>query len=136
LPNRRKSGSSGSSLRQELRFAQPYNIFDEFQAAVSIEREDRLRMELHCLNRQIAMPDAHDNAVVGFGRHFKTRRQNRPLREKRMITAYLEPLRQALEYALTLMRHHRRFPVHRIIQHPEFPAKCLNDSLQAKAHAK
>ncbi len=44
------------------------DVFHQPQAAVSVERQDRFGMKLHGFHRQIAMADAHDDAVVALAR--------------------------------------------------------------------
>jgi hypothetical protein len=43
---------------------------------VLIGCQDRLRMKLHGLNRQLAVAHAHDDAVLRLGGHFQARRES------------------------------------------------------------
>ena len=42
------------------------HILHQLQTAVAIQRKDRFRVELHGLDGKLAVPDAHDDAVIGF----------------------------------------------------------------------
>ena len=59
------------------------------QPAVAIQRQDGFGMELHGLNRQLAVANAHDDPVFGFGRDLETRRKRFPPCEQRVVTAHL-----------------------------------------------
>ena len=54
------------------------DVFHQPQAAVAVQRQDRFGMKLHGLHRQVAMADAHDDAVVAFGGDFEARREAFP----------------------------------------------------------
>jgi hypothetical protein len=51
------------------------HVLHQPQAAVSVQREDRFGMKLNGFDRQIAMADAHDDAVVAFRGYFQARRE-------------------------------------------------------------
>ena len=50
-----------------------HGITHELDAQVVTGAEDRLGMELHGLQGQVAMAHSHDDAVFRFGCHFETR---------------------------------------------------------------
>ena len=54
---------------------------------------------------------------------------------KRVVAADLDFFRQALENSFAAMAHHRRLAMHRIRQHAELAAKCLDDALQTQANS-
>src|SRR5277367_3457516 len=72
-----KETRNGESLANaDTRMTQGlYNILHQAQAAVAVERENGFGMELHTLDRQVAMADPHDDPVVALGGNFKTRWQ-------------------------------------------------------------
>ena len=113
-----------------------HHILHQSQPAITIQRQNGLGMELHALNRQLTVANAHDHAVFGFSGYFKTSRERLFSSEQGVITANLEALRQALKDALILMDHERWLTVHGIIQHAQLAAKRLHDSLQAQADSK
>jgi len=47
-------------------------FFDQPEAAISVQRQDRLGMELHAFNGQFAVAHSHDDAVLRFRSDFKT----------------------------------------------------------------
>src|SRR6516165_1681101 len=52
-----------------------YHIADELQAAIAVQRENRLGMELHGFHGQVAMTNAHDYAILSFCGHFQAGRE-------------------------------------------------------------
>ena len=93
-------------------------------------------MKLHGLDGQFPMPNAHDHAVLGFGRHFQAGRESLFAREQRVVAAYFEAFGQPFEDAHIAMNHGGRLAVHRIVEHAQFAAERFYDSLQSQAHAK
>ena len=97
-----KETRNGESLANaDTRMTQGlYNILHQAQAAVAVERENGFGMELHTLDRQVAMADPHDDPVVALGGNFKTRWQFLRNRIKRVIPADAELLRESGENAV------------------------------------
>ena len=57
------------STADDARVTQPlHDVFHQPQPAVSVQRQDRFGMKLHGFHRQVAMADAHDDAVVALAR--------------------------------------------------------------------
>ena len=52
-----------------------FHIEKVLQQLLARRRHNRFRMELHALYRVLAVPDAHDDAVVGARRDFQLFRQ-------------------------------------------------------------
>src|ERR1700751_156336 len=48
-----------------------HHVFHPLKAAVSVQRQDRFGMELHCFHGQLAMALAHDHAVFGLSGDFE-----------------------------------------------------------------
>src|SRR5690349_10566119 len=88
------SAQLGLDLR---RFAEAHGILHQLQSVVAFCGQDRLRMELHCLDRQLAMADAHDNPVLGLGGHLEAGGESLLAREEGMVTADLELLGKTFE---------------------------------------
>jgi len=88
--------------------------------------------ELHGFDGQVAMTNAHDDAVFGFSGDFQAGRKGFA-RANKECSGPLEILRQAFED--TTPRGDVEGCVHRIVEYTQFAAKCLHDSLQAEAHA-
>src|SRR5271156_817162 len=134
-----KENRNGESLlrNDDARMTQHlYHVFDQPEAAVAVQREDRFGMKLNAFNRQIAVPDAHDDPVVALSRHFETGRQFFRNRVQRVITAHAKFLRESRENTETAMPDQRRLSVHRVSEHTQFPAKRFDDALQSQTHAK
>src|SRR5579871_5511690 len=112
-----------------------YDVLDEAETAVAIERQDRFGMELNSLNGQIAMADTHDDAVVALRRDFETGWKLFGNRVERMITSDAEFLGQAGENPQAAMADQRRLSMHRVSQHAQLAAKGFDDSLQSEADA-
>ena len=89
----------GRNQRVRLAFASPQRVAHQLQPRVSRRGENRFRMELNRFDRQFAMPNAHDDAVVRFRGDFETSRHALRNRVERVVAADLDLLRQALENA-------------------------------------
>src|SRR5260370_41588623 len=92
-------------------------------------------MKLHGFDRKIAMADAHDDSIFALSRYLQARRKCLAPGEQRVVASNFKACRQSFENTFTLMNHNRRFTVHRIVEHAQFAAKRLNDSLQPQANS-
>src|SRR5690349_3412534 len=90
-------------------------------------------MELHALDRQVAVADAHDLAVLAARGHFELVGNRR--RGQRVVTTDLESLRQPLEDAAAVVLDHARLAVEQALRAPDLAAERLDDRLMAKADA-
>ena len=73
---RNSESSSTKAPRTRMNMAQYfYDVLHEHQTTLTVERENRLGMELHRFHGKVAMADAHDDAIVAFRGDFKTRRE-------------------------------------------------------------
>src|SRR5271170_7111253 len=79
------------------------HIFHKPQTTIPLKREDGLRMELHGLNGEMAMADAHDDAVFRFSGDFETCRKRRAIGVEGMIPADSKWRRQVAQHALSMM---------------------------------
>src|ERR1039458_407991 len=94
--------AEGVTLRPKARrrrAVEPHHVLHQLQTAVSLGSQDRLRMKLHGFHRQLAVAQAHDDAVIRLGSHFQARRETPPPGDQRMIAPHLKTLRQSLEHA-------------------------------------
>src|SRR5216684_4228459 len=92
-------------------------------------------MKLHGFDGKVAMTYAHDHSILGLSRYLQARWKCLAPGEQRVIPSNFKTRRQSFENTFTLMNHNRRFAVHRIVEHPQFAAKRLHDSLQTQANA-
>ena len=90
-------------------------------------------MELHALDRQLAVADAHDLAVVAARGDLEL--VGHPRRRERVVAADLESLRQALEDAPAVVFDDARLAVEQALRAPDLPAERLDDGLVAEADA-
>jgi hypothetical protein len=127
------SARTSATSRELMR--SPHYVLHQVQAAVSFRSQDRLRMKLHGFHRQLAVAQAHDDAVVGLGGDFQARRGTSRTRVERMIAAHLETLRQSFEHTRAASAHPRRLAVHGVIEHAQLAAERLHHALQSQAHA-
>src|SRR5690606_19559858 len=102
---------------------------------VPMLRRDGLGMELHALDVELAMPYAHDLAVVGPGGELQAIRKVLAVDGERVVADRLECRRQALEKTDARMANRVGLAVHHTggTYHP--PAEGLPDRLVAKADA-
>src|ERR1700722_14610108 len=71
--NDRAKGDHLESTADQAGVAQALDdVFHQPQAAVSVKRQDRLRMKLHGFHRQIGVAGAHDDTVVTLRGDFET----------------------------------------------------------------
>src|ERR1700746_1699895 len=96
--------------------------------------EDRLRMKLHSLDAQLAMPKAHDRSVIRLGRNFQLARQRFPLDDQRMVACGLKFLRQASKNRFAIVIDAARFAVHQFARSNHSPPKRRPDRLMAQAN--
>src|SRR5947208_16729959 len=64
------------------------HVLHQTEPAVALEREDRFWMKLYCFNWQIAVTNAHNNAVFGLSRDPQASRKTSALRIERLITSH------------------------------------------------
>src|SRR5688572_7778064 len=92
-------------------------------------------MELHRLNRKIAVTHAHDDAVFGLRSHFEARWQLFTDRVKRVIASDLHPRGQAGKDAAVRVPDVRRLAMHRVVENTQLAAECFHRPLQSEADA-
>src|SRR6185312_5464410 len=92
-------------------------------------------MELHAVDRQLAVSQAHDQAVVGLGGDLEATRKRGPLDDQRVITRGREAGRDVLENALAAVADLAEFAMHRDRPADDLAAEGLPDGLVAEADA-
>src|SRR5450759_5900035 len=102
------------------------------QYFVSMFGEYRLGVELHAMYCQGPVAHAHDLAVVGPSRYFKTVRQRLALDHQRVVARCGERIRQAGEYAGVVVMDRRCLAVHQLFGVVDAPAERLADVLMTE----
>ncbi len=97
--------------------------------------QDALRVELHAVDRQGAVRQAHDQAVAGLRRDGEVGRAIVPLDDQRVIARGLEGAVDAAKHRLAAMLDLRHLAVHRQGRARDRAAEGLPDGLQAEADA-
>src|ERR1043165_1721685 len=92
-------------------------------------------MELHPLDRQAAMAQPHDLAVLGFGGDGEALRQRCALDDQRVITRSHETNRYFFEDPFSVVTDARRLAVHDPAGADHLSAERLADRLVAEADA-
>src|SRR3954451_22205494 len=90
-------------------------------------------MELDALDRQLAVADAHDLAVVAARGDLELVGHRR--RGERVVAADLESLRQSLEDAASVVLDDARLAVQQALRAADLAAERLDDSLMTEADA-
>jgi hypothetical protein len=92
-------------------------------------------MKLHAFDRQAAMAQPHDLAVLGRGADLEARGQAVALHDQRVIARRHEFLWQGLENPLPIMPDARHLAVHHLPGAHHRAAERLSDRLVPEAHA-
>src|SRR6185312_1275769 len=111
------------------------HVLNEPQPVIHFERENGFRMKLNRLNGEIAMADAHDDAVFRFRGYFQVGWECFAIRIERMIAANPERRRKIAEYAAVFMSNFRALAVHGIAEHIELAAERFHNALQTETYA-
>src|SRR6185503_651081 len=78
------------------------------EEALALDGQDRLGMELHTLDEELAMADTHDLALVGPGGPHELGGHRRRIDDQRVIARGLERVRQSGEEAFPGVSDRRR----------------------------
>src|SRR3569623_2812846 len=120
--------------------SQPQGVSHQFQAGLITRGEDRFRMKLHSLNRQLTVANSHNDrgfaATRGTGRDFQTSRKLLWDRIQRVVAAHLNLPGQSLKNTLPLVDNFRWLSVNRVRHPTKCASKRLHNPLQAQANAK
>jgi hypothetical protein len=92
-------------------------------------------MELHAVQRKLAMLQPHDFTVITFGGDLEGFRQRVPAHDQRMIAGRLQRLRDIFEEAALTVADRGRFPVHQFFGADDFSAEDLRQALMTQANA-
>ncbi len=102
------------------------------QEGVTVAGEDRLRMELHALDRKHAVAEAHDEAVRGMRSDLQTLRQGLSFQDEAVITTYGHGLWEPREEAAPVVVDSGLMTMHGLGAH-DAPAEVLPDRLVSQA---
>src|ERR1700722_684352 len=105
------------------------------QQVVAAGRGDAFGMELHAIDRTLAVGQAHDEAVLGLGGHAQRFGQVLALDDQRMVARRRKRIGQVLEYARAAMADLGNFSVHRRFGAHHLAAESLADRLVAETDA-
>src|SRR5580658_9799526 len=97
-------------------------------------RQYGLRVELYTFHPQLSVTQAHNRAVIGFGRDFQGARQRFALDDQRMIARGDERLRQVVKYGLAIVLDFAGLAMHQLSRANHTAAKRRADGLMAKAN--
>ena len=104
------------------------------QEVVAVLREDRLGVELHALDGELAVGEAHDLALGGLGGDLEVGREGLPAHQQRVVAGGLEAIGEPGEDALAPVADGARLPVHDPVGADDLAAEGLADGLVAEAH--
>ena len=93
-------------------------------------------MELHTLDVAIAVPQAHDQAVVGLCGDVERIRQGGAIDNQRVIASGLDRVRETAKHADVAMTDHRSLAVHDLRRSHHITTEGLPHALHAEAHPK
>src|SRR5215475_13192668 len=110
------------------------DLEEVLQDLVAVFRGDALGMELHAVDWQRLVTQAHDD-VAGLGRDFELGWQSAALDDQRVIARGPEGRGDILEHALALVLHLGELAVHGQWGAHDLAAEHLADRLMTQAHA-
>ena len=97
--------------------------------------EDRLGMELHTFDRELAVAQPHHETVLGLGAHLEHVGYGVTLDDERVVSGRGERSGNVAEHALAVVRDLRRLAVHHLRRAHDLAAEELADALVTEAHA-
>ena len=103
---------------------------------MSVFGHDRLGMELHALDGQALVFDAHDFAIVGPRGNVEHLRAGFALDHQRVVARHTVGRRQLRKYACPGVGDLRSLAVHQRFGMHDATTEGLPDGLMAQAHAK
>ena len=97
-------------------------------------RHDRLRVELHTMQRQRRMPHGHHHPRIRPTGHHQLLRQRRLIYRQRVISRHRHGIRQTTHHTRTVMPHRRRLPVQQLVRTDNRTAQSLGQRLMPQTH--
>ena len=133
----RRGRFRGVRSRAGGRLAASFLVFvqEVLEQVVTAFGQDGFGVELHALDGQRLVADAHDFAVVGPRGDVEAVGQRLALDGQRMVTGAGQRVGQALEDADILVVHRRNLTVHQLLGMHDPAAEGLADRLVAEADA-
>ena len=92
-------------------------------------------MELHTLDTEFAMAQAHDDAVGGFGGDFQVARKRFAVDDERMVARGGKWFWEIFENPAAIVLDFAGFAVHQFLRADDPAAEGRADSLMAQAHS-
>lgn len=105
------------------------------QKIESVLRRERFGMELHAPDREVAVPQAHHEAVVGPRSDFEASREGLALDDERVVAGRVERIGQSLEEVGVVVEDRRGLAMHQVRGAEDAAAVDVPDGLVAKADA-
>src|SRR6185437_7726924 len=102
---------------------------------MTADRGDAFGMELHTVQRPLAMYEPHHQPVISPGGDAHALRQARALDDQRMISGCRKGIGEAFENAGAVMMVYRKLAMYRLGRAHDFSAHGLADRLQPEADA-
>ena len=96
---------------------------------MAVFAEDAFRVKLHAFDRQVAMSDAHDLAIIGMGGDFQHLGQTRWCYRQRVLTIVRKLPGQIAENTLLRGSDDASFAMHQRLRAHNLRPKCLADRL-------
>ena len=97
--------------------------------------EDGFGVELDAFDGKLAVAEAHDDAVGGFGGDFEAARQRAAFDDERMIARGFEILREAAKNRFAVVMNFAGLTVHDFFRADDFATERVADGLMAEADA-
>ncbi len=97
--------------------------------------ENGFGVELDAFDGKLAVAEAHDDAVGGFGGDFEAARQRAAFHDERMVARSFEILREAAKNRSAVVVNFAGFAVHDFFRADDFAAERVADGLMAEANA-
>ena len=92
-------------------------------------------MELHAIDRIVAMLEAHDDSILGLGGDLQMIRQRFSVDDQRVITGRDERIRQSLEDPLAIVLDERCLAMHQLRSADHISAEGIANRLMSETHA-
>jgi hypothetical protein len=105
------------------------------QQVLTLERQDRLGVELDAVDGEFAVAQAHDLALGGFGGDFERGREGFAFHEQGMVARGLEGIGEVGEDAGVVVLNGRGFAVHESAGADDVATENMADALMPEAYA-
>src|SRR6516162_11120650 len=100
----------------------------------TLGRQDALRVKLHALDRERAVPHRHDLPLISARAHLEHCRQVRGFRDQGVVAPHLTRLRYPRKDRTRIVPHERGLAVHESAGTHDLAAEDLDDRLMTETH--